>query len=194
MATERVLPAISLPRPHVDLPRPHAVAGTVGHAGRAERATRPAIARPATNRREALLTTPARAGMLLGASAAIYAVSLAAVSGLQYQTEADLAARHQPMLDTIVQARSANDALEATIAVADARVRDLAAAYDSAGNDVAGYQARLNDLASLVAKVQGSAAAMATTITLPSVSVHGAIGGSRSAPATVAKTSASAKP
>jgi hypothetical protein len=137
--------------------------------------------------------------MLIGASAAIYAVSLATVSGLQYQSQADLAAQHQPMLETIVQAKAANDALEATIQAADARARALANDYTAAGGDVTAYQARLDQLAALVAKVQGSAAALSTSIRLPTVTMHGAIGGGYvgsggSAPATGGTTAASGKP
>jgi hypothetical protein len=157
---------------------------------------RPIVVRQA--RKEAILTTPARAGMLIGVSAAIYAVSLAGISGLQAQTDADLAAQHQPMIETIAQARAANDALEATIVAADARTRDLAAQYAATGGDVAAYQAKLDELAALVAKVQGSAAALATKINLPTVTLHGAIGGvgrsGGSAPATGGTTSASGKP
>ena len=200
MATsQRVLPAIALRPPDeahpLDgaLPRPSLVP-----AMRGEGAARPAVARPAVvarARRDVFLTMPARAGMLIGASAAIYAVSLAGVSGLQYQSEAQLAAQHQPMIDAIAQARAANDALQATLVAADARVQALAADYAKAGGDVTAYQAKLNELATLVAKVQGSAAALSTSITLPAVTIHGAIGGGGgSAPATVATTSASGKP
>jgi hypothetical protein len=202
MTSQRVLPAVSLPDP--GLPHPRGAAAPARPtllppgAVRTERAARPVTARPA--RREALLTTPARAGMLIGVSAAIYAVSLATVSGLQYQSEADLASQHQPMLETIAQARAANDALEATVMAADARAQALAADYAAAGGDVAAYQAKLDDLAKLVAKVRGSAAALSTRINLPSVSVHGAIGGGSvrssggSAPATGGTTAASGKP
>lgn len=197
--SQRVLPAVALPAP-ADLPYPHADAlprPTLVPAMRGERMARPAVARPIgarVARKETLLTTPARAGMLIGVSAAIYAVSLATVSGLQYQTQAELAAQHEPMLATIAQARAANDALEATIRAADAQARALAADYATAGNDVAAYQAKLDALATLVAKVQGSAAALSTSIKLPTITMHGAIGGSGSAPATRATTSASGKP
>jgi hypothetical protein len=199
MATsQRVLPAVALRSPDQTrpldgaLPRPTLVPVMRGETVRPA-AARASVARVA--RRDAFLTTPARAGMLIGASAAIYAVSLAAVSGLQYQTEAQVAAQHAPMIETIAQARTQNDALQAAIVAADGRVRALAADYAKAGGDVAAYQAKLNELAALVAKVQGSAAALSTSFTLPAVTMHGAIGGGGgSAPATVATTSASGKP
>jgi hypothetical protein len=118
------------------------------------------------------------------------------VSGLQYQSQADLAAQHQPMLESIAQARAANDALEATIVAADARARALANDYAAAGGDVAAYQAKLDQLSALVAKVQGSAAALSTSIKLPTVTMHGAVGGGyvSSGGSTGGTTAASGKP
>src|SRR5512144_406085 len=101
MTTERVLPAVALPapaRPATAVRRPRVVASA-------------RVAR----RNEAWLTTPARAGMLIGASAAVYAVTLAGVSGLQSQSDAELVARRQPWMDQLAETRAANDRLEATI-------------------------------------------------------------------------------
>lgn len=199
MTTERVLPAVALPSPglprtHGERPtRPAAGPRPSGAAHPAERTARPTVRR-AGGQKEAILSTPIRAGMLIGASAAIYAVSLAAVSTLQYRSEMDLAAHNQPMLDTIARARAANDALQASVVAAGTRTQAVAAEYGAAGKDIAAYQAQLDSLAQLVAKVQGSAAALSTKISLPSVSIHGSVGGSGSAPATTATTSASAKP
>lgn len=186
--TERVMPAIAvgarpLPRPTL-LPRPEAI-------------DRPA--RPVAHRKEAILTTPARAGMLIGASAAVYAVTLAGVAGLQSQTDAETAAQRAPLVEAVAQARAANDQLESVINEADSQAGALAASYANATTDVAAYQARLDTLAALVADVQGSAAALPARIKLPTVNMHGSIargssGGTRSAPATRATTSASAKP
>lgn len=191
MTTERVLPAIALPSP--GLPHVRGEAPTRPHV--LPRPATPGVraARPAVAKKEAILNTPTRAGMLIGASAAIYAVSLAAVSGLQYQSQAELAARNQPMLDAVSSTRAANDALEASIQAASVRLQSVAADYGTVGQDMTAYQARLDSLAALVAKVRGSAAAMSTHMSLPSVSIHGAVGGG-SAPRTTSTTSASAKP
>jgi len=62
------------------------------------------------------------------------------------------------------------------------------------GGDVASYEARLDELAALVAEVQGSAAALPTRISLPSVTMRGAVGGSGRAPATTARSAASGAP
>jgi uncharacterized protein YlxW (UPF0749 family) len=148
--------------------------------------------RAASGDREALVTTPIRAGMLLGASAAVYAVVLAGVSGLQAGTDSELAARQQPYLDALARERAANDGLQATIATADGQVQALGEIYTRTGDEVTAYEARLDALASLVAEVQGSAAALPARISLPAVSVRSSVGGT--APATTATTGASGVP
>ena len=183
MATERVLPAVALPAPA----RPRHL-----REGVAEPMARPA--RPMVQRREAVLNTPARAGMLIGASAAIYAVTLAGVSVMQADSDAAIAARRQPYLEAVASARSANDALEAAVVKVDGEARALAGRYAAVGQDVAAYQARLDELAKLVAAVQGSAAALPTRISLPTVSVRSAGSGSSKAPATRTTTKASGTP
>ena len=147
--------------------------------------------------RAPLLSTPARAGLLLGASAAVYAVTLAGVSGLQAEAGGTAAAARASRLDAVTRARAANDRLEATLAQLDAGARRLVDGYGTAAGDTTDYQARLDELSALVAEVQGSAAALPARIQLPTVTVHGAISGStRSsrAPATSARTGASGKP
>ena len=105
--TERALPAIGVgvrPRPGITAaPRP--VSRT-----HVRDATRPAVAR-----KEAILTTPARAGMLVGASAAVYALTLAGISGLQAEADAAVAAARAPYQDVLAQTRAANDELEARV-------------------------------------------------------------------------------
>lgn len=184
--TERILPAISIPVPArreaqgVARPRPAAVA-------------RPAVV---AHRKDAFLTMPARAGMLLGASAAVYAVTLAGVSALQSSSDAAIAARRQPYVDAVAATRTTNDTLEAALLAADAEARALASEYATVGANVAAYQARLDSLATLVAEVEGSAAALPSRIALPTVTARGAIprassGGSSKAPATNSKSGAS---
>jgi multidrug efflux pump subunit AcrA (membrane-fusion protein) len=179
MTTERIFPAVARPVP--------------AHAHPASRTRAEAPARATVKRKEALLTTPARAGMLIGASAAIYAVSLAGVAALQSQANAELAAHRQPWLDQVAQTRAANDALQAALVKADADLQVLGTTYSQAGASVTAYDQSLNSLAALVAEVQGTAAAMPKSFSLPSVSIHGSVG-SAAAPRTSATTSASAKP
>lgn len=166
--TERILPAVSIPVPV----RP----GTAGRTARAPREV--AVTRPGTtHRRETFLTTPARAGMLLGGTAAIYAVTLAGVAALQSSSDAAIAASRQPYLDAIAAARARNDQLEQALARANEDAKWLAGVYDEMGTEVTGYQARLDVLAALVADVEGSAAALPTRISLPKVTMRGSSGG-----------------
>jgi hypothetical protein len=175
---ERVLPAIALPVPRGRTPNPDVVA-------------RP-VARPVgAHRGQPWFTTPARAGMLIGASAAIYAVSLAGVSALQASSDAALNAQRQPYISTVAEAKAANDRLEAALRQVDRDTRSLVAAYSTAGDELAAYQGRLDALAALVADVQGSAASLPTHLSLPKVSVHTTSVGS--APRTTTKTSASGR-
>jgi len=189
--TDRILPAISIP-----IPSGLGIADPVATPRRAP------MARPvAAHRREGFLTTPARAGMLLGGSAAVYAVTLAGIATLQASSDAQVAARRQPWVDRVAQIRTANDGLEQALVRADADAQWLASEYDSVGGDVAAYQARLDGLAALVAQVEGSAAALPTRIALPKVTMHGAVigrssssggsGGSSAAPRTTTTSGAS---
>jgi hypothetical protein len=146
--------------------------------------------RPQT--KAALLSTPARAGVLLGASAAVYAVTLAGVSGLQAETSNATAAVRASGLDAVARARTSNDRLEATLDGLDADTSRLVEAYATTAGQTAAYQARLDTLASLVAEVQGTAANLPARIQLPTVTLHGAIGGgSGRAPATHARSGGS---
>ena len=209
MATERILPAAAFPVPARSLGRRSVpvAATTVASRGHVQTAVRPAV-----QRKEALLNTPSRAAMLIGVSAAVYAVTLAGVAGLQSGSDAELAARNLPLVTALADRRAADDRLAAQLAAVDARLQSLGTAYDSAGQSVTTYVTRLDALAALVAEVQVTAAAVPARISLPTVSLHGAIsGGTASAgggsvassgstattskpPATTATTTASGKP
>ena len=138
-----------------------------------------------------LLSTPARAGLLLGASAAVYAVTLAGVSGWQAEASAATAAGRASGLDAVSRARASNDRLEAALDELDAGARRLVDAYGTTADETAAYQARLDALASLVAKVQGTAATLPARIQLPTVTLHGAIASGHAAGATHARSGGS---
>ena len=184
--TERALPAIG-------------VGTRARHTAAERRAVEPrdvTADRPLIARREAVLSMPARAGMLFGVSAAVYAVTLAGVAGLQAESETAASAAQAPYLDTLAETRAANDALEARVVAADAQLRVLAGSYATIGTEVEAYQAQLDALALLVAEVEGSAAALPDRISLPSVTMRGAVassggGGRSAAPKTSGRTGAS---
>jgi hypothetical protein len=179
MAIDRSLPTAALPR-------------TDGQPR--VRPAREAVARPAVARRsEAFLTTPARAGILLGASAAVYAVTLGGVAVLQANDDAALAAQRRPALDAIAASRAANDALESGIATQTVRAQAAADRYGELSTAVDAFETRLDQLAALVVQVQGSAASLPTRIHLPSAAIQGAIAAPRvlRAPKTTTTTRAS---
>ena len=176
VTTDRVLPPV-----------------TVGRRG--ARATAIAsAARLAKPRGDALHSTATRAGVLVGVSAAIYAVSLASVAGLEAKSQAQAAADVQPALSTLASTTAANDEMEAALKDANARLTQLAHDYDATGTDLAAYQAKFDQLSSLVAKIQGSAAAMNANFKLPKVTFHGAVGSSGGGSRVVTTTSGSGKP
>lgn len=187
--TERALPAVGVgvrTRPYAG-----------GQTGPLVRPKAGAVARPAVAKKEAVLSTPVRAGMLFGATAAVYAVTLAGISGLQAESDAAVAAARAPYLQDLAAARAANDAFEARITQADAGIGSLVTTYGSMGDGVAAFQTQLDTLAALVADVEGSAAALPTRIKLPTVSTvrisrsSSGGGGTRSAPATGGSSGAS---
>ena len=187
--TERALPRVSAgtrrPVPLGDVAGDSSADTRSRGSGHRSAATRPSS------------TSPARAGLLLGASAAVYAVSLAGVSALQADTDAQAIAARAPYLEEIARLETANDELERALVKADAEARALAADYGAVGVTVTDYQARLDALAGLVAEVEGSVAALPARIKLPNVTMRGPIAGTsrsssgRSAPSTNAKSGAS---
>jgi hypothetical protein len=168
---------------------------TAPWAAATRRATAPtaAAARFAKPRGEAWFGPATRAGVLVGVSAAIYAVSLASVAGLQSASTAQAVADTQPGLDAVARAKAANDEIEAQLKDADTRLQALAHDYDATTTDLSAYQAQFQQLSSLVAKIQGSAAALNTNFKLPSVTIHGSVGGSGGG-STVTTTGGSGKP
>lgn len=217
--TDRVLPPVSLGRSAAAQPgrlaapgpedaRPRSVIVPVpgpreaspggpaiarARSGSAQPVAIAAVARHAKPRGDALLSTATRAGVLIGVSAAVYAVSLATVAGLEAQTQSRAVAAAQPELDAIASAKAANDETDAAIKDADARLRALASDYNSASTDMATYQAQFQQLSALVARIQGSAAAMNANFKLPSVTIRGAVGGGGGG-VVVTSTSGSGKP
>lgn len=195
--TERALPPVSVGtrRPFAPSALPPTPAARVTADGDDRTGTaNPAATRPAARagvrRGEAILTTPARAGMLIGASAALYAVSLAGVSTLQARTDARTIEARAPYVDQVAGLRAENDRLEQVLRDVDTSARALAADYAATGSRLADYEARLDALSALVADVQGSAAALPTRIKLPSVTMRGAVGTSRSGSTSRPRTTA----
>jgi hypothetical protein len=194
--TERALPPVSVGGHRSRPADPTHPAAAQGCGRPPARPASPAGTRASVRRNETVLSTPARAGLLLGATAAAYAVSLAGVSALEADADAQVIAARAPYLDEVARLQAANDELDRLVREADAGTRALAADYGAVGAAVTGYEARLDALAGLVANIEGSVAAMPDRIRLPSVRMRGAIAGSSrsgrlTAPATSATSGAS---
>lgn len=147
--------ALRRPRPTA-LPRfdpPARPAPTVNPAGRAAEARR-----------------PVHLAVAIGLSASAYAAALAGVTALQVASDRDLAAANAPAADALALLMVEHDRLEARLAGAGSTYGLTAAAYSDITDQLARLEDRLGELAAQVKKVEGSAAWVAPTVRMPSVS------------------------
>jgi hypothetical protein len=122
-----------------------------------------------TERRRSLPRVPAHVFLMLGASAAGYAVTLAGVAGFQSQAETAIAEARGPALAALDAAASANDQLGVRFDRARAQYAFVAGTYDVAGATLDELRAELGDLAAIVEKIQGESRALPTAVRLPAV-------------------------
>ncbi len=134
---------------------------------------------------------PAHLGVLIGLSAGTYALSLAAVTGLQSSSEAHIGADRARALAVIGAVQQDHTVLEQRLQAAGAAYQTAADAYAATGAGFTEMQARLTDLAAAVTAINGSAASLPSGVKLPAVSrsVAGAAGAA--APVVHATTTAS---
>ena len=105
---------------------------------------------------------PIHLAVAVGVSASLYAVSLAGVTALQSNDNAQVAAGHAPLIGTVDGLDSANSDLEARLAAARKTFDASAAKFSSVADRVTGFESRLKALAGNVAKIRG------TSISMPS--------------------------
>ncbi|HJW21738.1 MAG TPA: hypothetical protein VJ506_04840 [Candidatus Limnocylindrales bacterium] len=148
--------------------------------------SRPAAPRP----RLSAPRIPAHIGVLLGASTAAYAVTLAGITGLQATSEADLAAERAPAVAGVQDLGAKNQELGNALAAAGLHYDSLTRAYAAAGGRLADLEAALADLVTSVQAIDGVSRSMPASIPLPKVS-RVSVGG---APATSSTTGASGVP
>ena len=108
--------------------------------------------------------------MAIGLSASAYAAALAGVTALQVASDRDLAAANAPAADALALLMVEHDRLEARLAGAGSTYGLTAAAYSDITDQLARLEDRLGELAAQVKKVEGSAAWVAPTVRMPSVS------------------------
>ena len=141
-----------------------------------------------TDPRRLAIALPAHVGVILGLSTGAYALTVAAVTGLQASAEATARAERAPTIAAIDVMTGGHDQLAARLEAARSAYEAAAGAYSTAGLQVADLEARLKALAAAVTEVSGSAAGLPSSVRLPPVSKSVA---AAPAPATQATTGAS---
>lgn len=131
---------------------------------------------------------PVHLAVLLGASAGIYAVSLAGVAMLQSSTDQTLIDDRAPLDSATSSLASGHDALDSDLESAARVYGDAAARYDRLAPRLDGMESSLDALAGSVSDVSGAAKALPGRVALPRVTRS--VSASR-APVTHAKTGAS---
>jgi hypothetical protein len=148
------------------------------------------------------LRRPPHLVVLLGASAGIYAASLAGVTFLQSSADRALIEDRAPLDAATGSISSDHDSLESDLTRAARAYEDALARYDLLGSRLDGMETSLDTLAGSVSDVSGAAQALPGRVSLPRVTraSSGSGGGSTSgskaapraaAPATNASTGAS---
>ena len=135
---------------------------------------------------------PYHVAIAVGAAAGLYAVSLAAVTALQAGTDASVEAARRPSVEAIAALRASHDGMEAAVARIEADYAAAVDAYDALAARLADHETTLGGLAEVTGAIEGTAAALPSTIRLPALSRAATRVSSR--PATNATTAASGKP
>ena len=112
---------------------------------------------------------PLHLAVLIGASTAIYAVSMAGVTALQASDDRGLIERQSPAEAAAARLRDGHDRLESTIdGISDAYDR-AAGGYDLLTPKLTETETSLSELADRVGSITGAARALPGQVTLPPV-------------------------
>jgi hypothetical protein len=112
---------------------------------------------------------PLHLAVLLGASAGIYAASLAGVAALQSASDQALIDDRAPLDSATSSLASGHDALDADLARAAQAYSEAAARYDRLTPQLDGMESSLDALAGSVSTVSGAAKALPGHVALPTV-------------------------
>jgi len=135
---------------------------------------------------------PVHLVVLVGASTAAYAVSLAGITALQSGADQALIEARAPAEQAAARISEAHDQLQAEVVHSAHAYAGSAARYGDLATSLSTLDTSLDGYAGRMAKVTGAALALPARISLPAVSR--AATSVRSAPATSATTGASGKP
>jgi len=131
---------------------------------------------------------PAHLAVLLGASAGIYAVSLAGVTALQSATDRAVMDERAPLGAATSTLAGGHDAVETDLERAVRAYGTAVASYDQLGSRLDAMETSLDALAGTVSQVSGAAEALPGHVALPAVTRTVT---TRAAPVTHATTGAS---
>jgi hypothetical protein len=133
---------------------------------------------------------PLHLAVLFGASATLYALSMAGVAVIQSGADRVLVARQAPADDAADRLRAAHDALDARLARLAAAYARAANGYDSLSTSLGETESSLDDYAVRVEAVSGAAQSLPARVQLPPVSTKVVIRAT-TRPGTSASTGAS---
>ena len=133
---------------------------------------------------------PVHLAVMLGASAGIYAVSLAGVTALQSAADRALIEDRAPLGEATRSLSGGHDGLETDLDRAAREYGAAAASYDRLGPRLDEVETSLDALAGTVSQVSGAARSLPGHVALPAVTRPVS---SRPAPVTHATTGASGK-
>jgi len=137
---------------------------------------------------------PLHLAVMIGASTAVYAASLAAVTAFQSSDDRALMQRQAPAEDAVTRLRGGHDRLERSIGQAADAYGRAAGNYDALTPQLVDTESSLTDLAGRVATITGAARSLPSKISLPPISrtvVRTSSTGATSRPKTSASTGAS---
>lgn len=175
--------------------RPGAGGGRAPSAATGRTAPRPARATGAAAAvaAERSRARPYHLVVAIGTAAGVYALSLAAVTALQAGTDAEIQAERRPVAEAIAALRADNDALEHAVGRIEAGYTTAADAYAALAARIGDHGIALGSLTEATASIEGTAAALPTSIRLPALS-RAPVARTGSRPATNATTAASGAP
>lgn len=107
--------------------------------------------------------------VLVGASAGIYAVTLAGVTTLQSSADRAVVSDRAPFESSIQSLAAGHDALDTDLTRAARAYGDAASRFDRITPDLAAMETSLDDLSTTVADVSGAARTLPGHVALPPV-------------------------
>ena len=113
---------------------------------------------------------PLHLAVLVGASTAAYAISLASVTALQAAADEAVVVARAPARDAATRLTNGHDRLQAELDAATRAYATAASRYDELSAAVASLDASLEGYTEAAARVSGAAHALPSRVSLPSVS------------------------